>query len=657
MGTQKPFAPPPGENTWRKLPDPHFLAAIVESSDDAIVTKTLQGIITSWNRAAERMFGYPAPEAIGQSITIIIPPDRLAEEDMVLSRIRRGEGVDHFETVRVTKTGQRLDISLTISPVKNADGQIVGASKIARDITDRKRVEARLREQTRILDLAHVLIRDPVNRILFWNTGAEKLYGYTAAEAKGRVSHDLLRTAFPVSLETIEAILQTMGEWEGELIHTAKDGRQIVVASHQVVHRDGQGAPLAILEVNNDITARKQMEGALREVQATLEQRVIDRTAMLMTTVQGLRSEIQRRTEAEAQLRRMSAELTLTEQRERQRLAQVLHDGLQQLLAAARLRAELLQRERPAPGAAKELSTILEQSVAVCRSLTTELSPPVLLSGGLIPALEWLSRWMAETHQLTVDLHAEPIPQPENEAVKTLAFQAVRELLFNVVKHAGVRRAEVAVRRADADLQVTVGDQGQGFEAGRANSAITGGLGLAGLRQRLAFLGGDLEIISGPGQGTRVVITVPIRPEMKNGEVCRVSPLRGEPIRVLVAEDYAVLREGLVRILSHAPDIQIVGQAASGPAAVELARQLRPDVIIMDFHLPELNGAEATRRILAEVPSVKIIGLSVSGTGESIQAALQEAGAVGFVSKSDPPDAVLTAIRACESKPPFQAAA
>lgn len=126
-----------------------LLSAIVDSSHDAIVSKTLDGIITSWNRAAERMFGYTAAEAIGQSIRMIIPPERQSEEDYVLSRIRRGEGVDHFETVRQTKDGRRLEISLTISPIRNARGVVVGASKIARDITASKRME---REREELLE-------------------------------------------------------------------------------------------------------------------------------------------------------------------------------------------------------------------------------------------------------------------------------------------------------------------------------------------------------------------------------------------------------------------------------------------------------------------------------------------------------------------------
>jgi PAS domain S-box-containing protein len=120
------------------------IASIVESSDDAIVSKDLNGVIINWNKGAERIFGYTAEEAVGKPITILIPPDRLDEEPSILERIRRGERVEHFETVRMRKHGSRVDISLTISPVKNAEGKIIGASKIARDITERKRNEAQL---------------------------------------------------------------------------------------------------------------------------------------------------------------------------------------------------------------------------------------------------------------------------------------------------------------------------------------------------------------------------------------------------------------------------------------------------------------------------------------------------------------------------------
>jgi PAS domain S-box-containing protein len=164
-----------------------LLAGIVDSSDDAIVSKSLDGIITSWNRAAERMFGWTADEAVGESITIIIPPELLDEEKMILGRLRQGQRIDHFETVRVTKDGHRLNISLTVSPVRNKHGEIIGASKIARDVTSRvraeeeratllaseraarERAEAASRAKDEFVAMISHEIRSPLNAILGWS--------------------------------------------------------------------------------------------------------------------------------------------------------------------------------------------------------------------------------------------------------------------------------------------------------------------------------------------------------------------------------------------------------------------------------------------------------------------------------------------------------
>src|ERR1700691_4422058 len=135
-----------------------LLTAIIDSSDDAIISKDLNGIVTSWNKSAERLFGYTAAEMVGQSITILIPMDRQDEEPKILNRLRRGERVDHFQTVRKRKDGSLLDISLTISPVRDIHGKIVGASKIARDITQHKRAEeALLASESRFRQLANAM--------------------------------------------------------------------------------------------------------------------------------------------------------------------------------------------------------------------------------------------------------------------------------------------------------------------------------------------------------------------------------------------------------------------------------------------------------------------------------------------------------------------
>lgn len=158
------------------------LAAIVQSSDDAVISKNLNGVITSWNDSAERIFGYTAEETIGRSVTLLIPKDRLEEEPKILERLKRGERVDHFETKRLTKDGHLIDISLTISPVKDHNGIIIGASKIARDITDNKKTERIIIEGEERFKMAIAATGlgtweyDPVNGKLNWSEECRKLY-------------------------------------------------------------------------------------------------------------------------------------------------------------------------------------------------------------------------------------------------------------------------------------------------------------------------------------------------------------------------------------------------------------------------------------------------------------------------------------------------
>ena len=238
------------------------LAAVVRFSHDAVVAKTLNGIITDWNQSAERIFGYKPKEIIGKSVLTLIPKDRQHEEQEILRKVRRGESLDHYETVRRRKDGQLIDVSLTISPIKGPKGEIIGVSKIARDITEQKQTERRLAEQARLLDLTNdaIIVRDPQNRIVYWNRGAEEMYGFSAKEALGKITHELLQTTHPGNLEKIRKNLERDNRWSGELVHTRKDGKTIAVFSRWSLDRDARGRPALILETNTDVTARKHAE-------------------------------------------------------------------------------------------------------------------------------------------------------------------------------------------------------------------------------------------------------------------------------------------------------------------------------------------------------------------------------------------------------------
>ncbi len=401
-----------------------------------------------------------------------------------------------------------------------------------------------------------------------------------------------------------------------------------------------------------DVTDRHRVEQALRESRDDLERRVEERT-----------QELRRRAD---QLARLARDLTLTEERERRRLAQILHDHLQQLLVGAKFGLETLGRrtEDRRAETVTQVMSLLDDAIAASRSLTIELSPPILHEGGLGAGLEWLGRWMLEKHGLTLDLSADPSADSDREDVKVLLFQGVRELLFNVTKHAGVTHASVALGLHDAEhLRVVVRDEGVGFDPAsvwETNDEMAGGFGLFSIRERLGMLGGRLEVDSSPGRGAQFTLIAPRgtgRAERGEGEgrsdVPDVHPaparaLAGPEadgrIRVLLVDDHVVMRQGLSLLLDDEPDIEVVGEASNGEEAVREARRLRPDVILMDFSMPRMDGVAATRAIVGERPGARIIGLSMYEEADRA-AAMLDAGAIAYVTKSGDPGALLSAIR------------
>jgi PAS domain S-box-containing protein len=212
------------------------LAAVVDSSADAILSKDRDCRITSWNRGAESLYGYTASEIIGQLVSVLVPDDHAGEERAILDRVLRGEDVGRYETQRLAKDGLVIDVSITVSPIYGDTGEVIGASSIHRDITEQRRAREELGLRAELLDLAHdaVIVPDPAeSRVTFWNREAQDMYGYRRAEAVGQVTHELLATIFPESSEAVEDALAREGRWFGELRHTRKDGRVILVSSRQ----------------------------------------------------------------------------------------------------------------------------------------------------------------------------------------------------------------------------------------------------------------------------------------------------------------------------------------------------------------------------------------------------------------------------------------
>jgi len=242
------------------------LAAIVESSDDAIISKDLNGIVSSWNKGAERIFGYTAAEMTGRPITTIIPPELQGDELMILAKIRAGERIDHFQTVRLHKDGSRIQISLTVSPIRDLHGNITGAAKIARNITPQKEAEQTARQLAAIVESAEDAIYSKnLNGIITsWNRGAERIFGYTQEEILGRPSSLII----PQELQADEFAL--LGKIQAgkridhfQTVRINKRGDRIHVSLTVSPMKDEHGRIIGAAKIARDITQQKKLEAAL----------------------------------------------------------------------------------------------------------------------------------------------------------------------------------------------------------------------------------------------------------------------------------------------------------------------------------------------------------------------------------------------------------
>jgi PAS domain S-box-containing protein len=452
-----------------------WLVAVVDSSDDAIVTKTLDGVIRSWNRGAERLFGYTAGEAVGQQIFLIIPPDRVAEEQDVLARLRLGERIDHFETIRQTKDGRRIPISLTVSPVRDDLGNVIGASKVARDITLRlQRDELRARLASIVQSSDDAIVGKTLDGVIAsWNEGAERLFGYTAEEAVGQPIFLIIPEDRRAEEEDVLSRL-----WRGEridhfeTIRQSKDGRRLPMSLSVSPIRDDQGRIIGASKVARDISDRLERE-----------------RAQLLTR------------------------LVVAQEDERARMARELHDQLGQQMTALRLTLETL---KAAALDRHDLRAQIEMLQEMARQLDADvafrvrgLRSAVLETRGLAAALrEYVGNW-SQHFSLPLRLHTNLTEDRLPPEVEGTMYRVVQEALNNVLKHARAVHVDIALERHADHVSLIIEDDGVGFDP--SNTAIsTGGVGLVGMRERAALIGADLQIESTAGRGTTVFVRVPL---------------------------------------------------------------------------------------------------------------------------------------------------
>jgi PAS domain S-box-containing protein len=625
--------------------------AFMDNTPTIAWAKDPEGRYVYVNRAYEQRLGIRLEDCRGKTDDEIWPPE-IARAFQENDREALVTGGTRVMEENINRNGEPCYWWVLKFPFEDAAGnRYIGG--VGADITDRKRAEETLRESEEkfrtLTENAQAVIGIVRGRhFVYANPYLSQISGYTREEILEMDIAQLIHADFQ-ALVLDRAARRQRGEpvpMHYEFVMVTKDGQErwLDLSPDAIVYN---GQP-AVIGIAYDITDRKRAEQQLKEFMEHLEHLVAQRTAVA-----------EHRTE---QLRALTVELAQAEQRERRRLAQVLHDHLQQLLVGMKFTTSTIRRRGAADlaGQLHKLDALVEDALKTSRDLVVDLSPPILHKGTMSQVLFWLAEWVHDKHGLRVTVDADERANPQSEEIRTLLFQAVRELLLNTVKHAGTKSAMVQLRNLDEkQVQVIVRDEGAGFDPQARKEQPTGGFGLLSLRERLEALGGHLEIDSSPGQGTQTTVTVPAgllqakpvaseadqaAPLEGRGEAAETAALYPRGIRVLLADDHQMVRNGLAELLERNADIEVVGQAANGQAAVEMARRIRPDVVLMDVDMPELDGVEATRRIVKEQPDIRVIGLSVF-TEPAKSEAMRSAGAVGYVPKSSSLDALIAAVR------------
>jgi two-component system CheB/CheR fusion protein len=606
------------------------LAAIVASSDDAIVSKDLNGVITSWNSGAERLFGYTAREAVGQHITLLIPPDRLDEENVILERIRRAEVVDHFDTVRRRKDGTLFDVSVTVSPIRDSHGTVVGASKIARDITERKWAENAVRESEEryrtLYDLGPVAVYscDAAGVIQRFNRRAVELWGREPelgdTDERFCGSFKLFRPdgRFMPHEECpmAEVVAGTISEArDAEVVIERPDGSRITVVVNILPLKNHRGEVTGAINCFYDITERKRAEEAMRESDrhkneflAMLAHELRNPLAPILVSLEVLRRAKGVEGSYPQPGQGRAEESSATTHDLNDRMDHALDVLQRQVGQMVRLVDDLLDAGRISRG---KIDLRREQ---------VELSSVVY---HVVEAVRPISE--GRDQELTVTLPSEPVYL---DADPTRLAQIVGNLLNNASKFTDrsghiwltvERGDEAAADGSDGapllapHVVIRVRDTGIGIAADQLDHVFdmfaqvdtslerssTGlGIGLTLVKTLTEMHGGTVHVSSdGAGRGSEFIVRLPIAVgrDASASQPRATESAATTPLRILIVDDNrdsADMLATLLKFTGHETHI-----AHDGLAAVEAAAMLEPDVILLDIGLPILNGYEAARRI------------------------------------------------------------
>jgi PAS domain S-box-containing protein len=600
------------------------LAAIVETSEDAIFTKDVAGTIQSWNAGAQRLFGYPADEIVGRSIKVLVPPDRLDEEAEILDRLRKGQLTDRLETVRVAKDGRRVPVSVTVAAMRDADGRVVGASKIVRDMTAAvAALEAIAREKdllaTTLASIGDgVIVTDAAGRVTFVNAVAIALTGWSQEDAAGRPLAEVFRVVNE----------DTRRDVENPALRAMRDGVVVGLANHSLLVsrggderpiddsaapiRDARGRVAGSVLVFRDVTARRRNERELRESREKLQ--------------------------AQAE------QLLVADRRKNEFLATLAHE-LRNPLAPIKNSVAVMQMKAPSNGQFAEALDVVGRQVRVMARLLDDLLDVnrigrdklvlrrqlVELSAVVSSAVETARPYVeSRRHALSIELPSEPVVL---DADPVRLAQVFANLLNNAAKYMdpGGRIWLKAVRQGDR-VAVSVGDGGIGIPADalptlfemfsqhplafeRSQGGV--GIGLSLAKGLVELHGGTIEAKSdGPGTGSEFTVRLPVArgaaalPSRPDPAKSRSSVAR----RILVVDDLADCADSLATLLRELG--HIVHTAYDGERAVETAESLRPEVVIVDLGMPGVNGYEICRRLRAEPWGGEMLIVALTGWGQ-----------------------------------------
>lgn len=650
------------------------LAAIVEGSDDAIIRKNLDGIIETWNAGAERIFGYSADEAIGKPVTILMPPDRVNEEPGILARLRQGERVDHYETVRQRKDGSLIDISLTISPIVDGDGNVVAASKIARDISSRKQVERVLRESERrhgfLLMLFDAMREQPDGdtigavcvRMLAMHLGVERCYiarlpssGEPARMVAGHRADDLPPVYLPTGELSFAPLPACMQQLEGEPLvidDVTADARLSEAEKHALLALRGHAAFVA-----TPLRVGEQDSAWLLVVASRVSRAwTRDEVRLVEDVAQRVWSAIDR-ARKDAALREREAELRRANRAKDEFIAMLGHELRNPLAPIAttlqlmKLRApDVLARERGVIEAqVQHLTGLVNDLLDVARIATgkVELDSERVDVGSIVAAAVETTQPAMESSRQTLHVHVEEGLTVSGDRRRLV--QVLVNLLGNAAKYSPPdRNVWLSAEAEDGQVVLRVRDEGQGispdllpriFESfiqdERALDRSRGGLGLglAIVRSLVLLHGGSVTAASdGAYKGSEFTVRLPLldRPHAAAATELDAPPAKttalAERIKVLVVDDYAPAAENLALLLQEMGYRTAV--ANDGPAALQTMQTFNPQVALVDIGLPVIDGYEVAQTVRRTAGFEHLPLVAITGYGQASDRA--RAMAAGF---------------------------